>query len=115
MPQFDKITFFNQIFWLLLTFSVFYFLVLKNLLPALASGLKTRKKLVTFLYSTASTGVESSSCKSYSKNLLKVLKTHKSLFFYLGQKQASLSDDSKTIILGSSFFTLKFLCGFWGL
>jgi F0F1-type ATP synthase membrane subunit b/b' len=86
MPQFDKITFFNQIFWLLLTFSGFYFLVLKNLLPALASGLKTRKKLVTLLFSTASTGVESSSWKLYSKNLHKFLKSYKSLFSSTSQK-----------------------------
>ncbi len=105
MPQFDKITFFNQIFWLLLTFSGFYFLILKNLLPALASGLKTRKKLVTLLFSTASTCVESSSWKLYSKNLHKFLKTHKSLFSSVSQKQSSLSDASKNKILGSSFFS----------
>jgi len=44
MPQFDKITFFNQIFWLLLIFSSFYFVLLKNFLPKISSVLKARNK-----------------------------------------------------------------------
>lgn len=44
MPQFDKITFFNQIFWLLLMFSVFYILLLRNYLPKIALILKVRRK-----------------------------------------------------------------------
>ena len=44
MPQFDKITFFNQIFWLILIFSSFYFILLKNYLPKIGSVLKARNK-----------------------------------------------------------------------
>ena len=44
MPQFDKITFFNQIFWLILIFSSFYFILLKNFLPKIGSVLKARNK-----------------------------------------------------------------------
>jgi hypothetical protein len=44
MPQFDQITFFNQIFWLILSFLSFYFIILKNYLPKLSASLKTRKK-----------------------------------------------------------------------
>jgi F-type H+-transporting ATPase subunit b len=44
MPQFDKITFFNQIFWLILIFSGFYFILLKNFLPKIGSVLKARNK-----------------------------------------------------------------------
>ena len=47
MPQFDKITFFNQIFWLILLFCFFYFVLLKKFLPKIATGLKLRaKKLI---------------------------------------------------------------------
>jgi len=47
MPQFDKITFFNQIFWLILLFCFFYFLLLKKFLPIIATVLKLRaKKLI---------------------------------------------------------------------
>lgn len=44
MPQFDTITFFNQIFWLLFLFSGFYFLLLKIYLPRISSSLKIRTK-----------------------------------------------------------------------
>ncbi|MEL6163171.1 MAG: hypothetical protein AAFR37_05210 [Cyanobacteria bacterium J06628_3] len=44
MPQFDKFTFFNQIFWLVLIFSGFYFILLKNYLPKIGSVLKARNK-----------------------------------------------------------------------
>lgn len=44
MPQFDKITFFNQIFWLILLFLVFYMFLLKNYLPIISSTLKVRNK-----------------------------------------------------------------------
>jgi hypothetical protein len=47
MPQFDKITFFNQIFWLILIFSGFYFILLKNFLPKIGSVLKARNKKIT--------------------------------------------------------------------
>ena len=44
MPQFDKITFLNQIIWLFIFFSSVYFLVLKIFLPRLAFILKIREK-----------------------------------------------------------------------
>jgi hypothetical protein len=44
MPQFDKITFFNQIFWLFIFFSGFYLIALKIFLPKLSSVLKARTK-----------------------------------------------------------------------
>ena len=44
MPQFDKITFFTQIFWLTIIFFGFYFIMLQIFLPKIAAVLKTRKK-----------------------------------------------------------------------
>jgi hypothetical protein len=44
MPQFDSITFFNDLFWLLFLFFIFYFLLLKNILPSVSSILKARTK-----------------------------------------------------------------------
>ena len=54
MPQFDKITFFNQVFWLILFFSSFYFICLKTLLPTLSSVLKVRNKKLQKATTTAS-------------------------------------------------------------
>lgn len=105
MPQFDKITFFNQIFWLTLSFLSFYFIILKGLLPVLAASLKTRKKLVNYVFS-ASTSSEVSSKKSYFKNLQKFLKVYKSLFSTVAQKKLSLSEASKAKVFKQTFFTL---------
>lgn len=59
MPQFDKITFFNQIFWLILLFSTFYFIILKNFLPKISSVLKARtKKLIKGNSLTENSGLE---------------------------------------------------------
>jgi len=44
MPQFDISSFFNQVFWLGLFFSIFYFLVVGFLLPDIVSGVKARSK-----------------------------------------------------------------------
>lgn len=104
MPQFDKITFFNQIFWFLLAFFAFYFFILKSLLPVLAASLKTRKKIVHSILSAGSSFSDQSSKKSYVKNLQKFLKTHKVLFTSLSQKKVSLSEKSKAKILGQSLF-----------
>jgi len=46
MPQFDNVTFFNQIFWFSILLFAFYFFVLKNVLPKLGMILKARKKKV---------------------------------------------------------------------
>ena len=44
MPQFDVSSFFNQIIWLTIFFSSFYFILLGYLLPDISSGLKARYK-----------------------------------------------------------------------
>lgn len=44
MPQFDVSSFFNQIIWLTIFFSSFYFIVLGYLLPGIVSCLKARFK-----------------------------------------------------------------------
>jgi len=54
MPQFDKITFFTQIFWLILLFFGSYFLILKAFLPKVASVLKSRTKKLFLTSSRAS-------------------------------------------------------------
>lgn len=104
VPQFDKITFFNQIFWFLLVFFAFYFLILKSLLPVLAASLKTRKKIVHSILFASNSLLDNSSKKSYVKNLQKVLKTHKTLFGNLSQKKLSLSGQTKAKVLEKSLF-----------
>jgi len=42
MPQFDKLSFFTQVFWLILIFFSFYILLLKVFIPNLSLIVKTR-------------------------------------------------------------------------
>lgn len=58
MPQFDKITFFNQLFWLLFFFSGFYLLLLHYFLPKLSSVLKARQKMLIFFLKGVSTMID---------------------------------------------------------
>src|SRR6056297_2631488 len=105
MPQFDKITFFNQIFWFLSAFLSFYFIILKGLLPVLAASLKSRKKIVNFI-SVAGGGLtdEALSKRAYFKNVQNFLKTYKVLFSALATKKSFLSASSKTKIITQSIF-----------
>mmetsp|Transcript_783 Transcript_783/g.2073 ORF Transcript_783/g.2073 Transcript_783/m.2073 type:complete len:128 (-) Transcript_783:570-953(-) len=45
MPQLDNFSFFSQVFWVLLFFSTFYFLNIRQILPAISSALKVRSRL----------------------------------------------------------------------
>jgi len=49
MPQFDIISFFNQIFWFSLFISLFFFLILKYILPSISQSLKFRTKYFLFM------------------------------------------------------------------
>ncbi|CAN0480197.1 unnamed protein product [Phaeothamnion confervicola] len=44
MPQFDTMTFFNQVFWLISIVFAFYIFVVRYMLPVLAFSLKSRSK-----------------------------------------------------------------------
>lgn len=44
MPQFDTMTFFNQVFWLIFIVFSFYVVIVRYMLPILAFSLKSRSK-----------------------------------------------------------------------
>nr|WBP70283.1 ATPase subunit 8 [Scytosiphon lomentaria]BAI67906.1 ATP synthase F0 subunit 8 [Scytosiphon lomentaria] len=44
MPQFDTMSFFNQVFWLISIIFFFYVIVVRYVLPVLAFSLKSRYK-----------------------------------------------------------------------
>lgn len=46
MPQLDHFSFFSQVFWVLFFFTTFYFLNLRQTLPAVASILKVRRRVL---------------------------------------------------------------------
>jgi len=47
MPQLDTHMYFSQVFWLLVIFTIFYILVLNNILPNISRVLKLRKKQIS--------------------------------------------------------------------
>ena len=51
MPQFDFYSFSGQTFWLLLTFSAFYFFILYFYLSNFSELLKMRSKIINFYLS----------------------------------------------------------------
>lgn len=46
MPQLDHFSFFSQVFWVLFFFTTFYFLNLRQILPAIAAILKVRRRVL---------------------------------------------------------------------
>lgn len=50
MPQLDKVTYLSQFFWLIVFFFSFYLILLKTMLPKVATILKIRKKKIDSIY-----------------------------------------------------------------
>ena len=46
MPQLDIYMYFSQVFWLLILFTIFYILILNNILPNISRVLKLRRKQI---------------------------------------------------------------------
>jgi len=81
MPQFDTVTFFNQIIWFLILFFSFYFILLKNYLPKIATVLKARKKIALM----RSLALEESSKNGLTHSEQKLIPVLVSLQFHLDQ------------------------------
>lgn len=81
MPQFDTVTFFNQIIWFLILFFSFYFILLKNYLPKIATVLKARKKIALM----RSLALEESSKDGLTHSEQKLIPVLVSLQFHLDQ------------------------------
>jgi len=63
MPQLDKLTYSTQIFWLLVSFTSFYFIILKHILPNILLNIKTRENMINSMLTgntSASTEVKDS-------------------------------------------------------
>jgi hypothetical protein len=70
MPQLDKLTYSTQIFWLLIFFTSFYFIILKNILPSILLNVKTRETIIdNLLASNSSSTVE---IETVNQNFVKI-------------------------------------------
>jgi hypothetical protein len=80
MPQFDTVTFFNQLFYFTFVFFCFYFFVIGTVIPKITLILKTRSKK---LFKDASSSV---TFKSESKSIIGSFDKHfsNSAFIFVG-------------------------------
>jgi hypothetical protein len=78
---FDKLTFFNQVFWVVFIFFGFYFILLRFFLPQLSSVLKVRqKKLRTSVLSVEGYNFSSSPQVMALNSLQSILREKKAYF-----------------------------------
>jgi hypothetical protein len=108
VPQFDKITFFTQIFWLFFFFLGFYLIFLKTFLPKLASVLKVRvKKLQKGVEGVSIFAEEqeaaTSSFNQALENIFSTVKNSVSLF----KEKMSIWSDSGVQALNTKNLTLS--------
>jgi F0F1-type ATP synthase membrane subunit b/b' len=87
MPQMDKVAFFSQLFWLMITFYGFYMITIKTHLPNLARILKVRKKKVEFALKQGSSFQEErdSTVASYENVFVKTANESRGLLTQLTQ------------------------------
>lgn len=101
MPQFDKITFLTQIFWLIFIFLVLYLDLLKNFLSEISAVLKIRKKKIV----SDTSLVENLNEKSSS------VQTTRKLFFFNfveNMKNSILNiNETSSVWLNNSLFSMN--------
>ena len=100
MPQMDKVAFFSQLFWLMITFYGFYMITVKTHLPNLARILKVRKKKVEFALKQGSSFQEerASTVASYENVFVNSATESRNLLTQLSQSGSTwLENSSKDI------------------
>lgn len=87
MPQLDSLTYLTQIFWTLLTFSVFYAVCLRHILPGVSRILKVRKKKLEYNKNAMDSFVdeERSTASSYEQMLADSLNASRGLLLKTAQ------------------------------
>ena len=96
MPQMDKVAFFSQLFWLMVTFYGFYMITVKTHLPNLARILKVRKKKVEFALKQGSSFQEerASTVASYENVFVNSATDSRTLLTQLSQSGSTWLESS---------------------
>lgn len=104
MPQLDKVSWFAQIFWLLVCLFVLHFLFVRFFLPSLVSSLKLRSKIIQRLAENKkSADVENNIKKQYTLLLSAFAAQRMSFLGYLRKKTVIFSFRQYLYILNSGF------------
>ena len=105
MPQLDTLTYFTQVFWVFVTFTVFYAVCLRHILPGISRILKVRKKKLEYNKNAMDSFVdeERSTATSYEQMLAESLNASRSLLL----KTAELGTVWKNIAVQVNETSLK--------
>ena len=109
MPQMDKVAFFSQLFWLMITFYGFYMITVKTHLPNLARILKVRKKKVEFALKQGSSFQEerASTVASYENVFVNSATESRNLLTQLSQSGSTWLENSSKDINNSALTQLN--------
>jgi F-type H+-transporting ATPase subunit b len=112
MPQLDTFMYLSQVFWLLVLFTIFYILVLNNILPNISRVLKLRRKKISsegsFILSEEHNAVMTNTSNVLEESLinstLSLSKTRTSTFSWL---EISLKEANEKTLLDLNKTYLK--------
>jgi len=112
MPQLDTFMYLSQVFWLLVLFTIFYILVLNNILPNISRVLKLRRKKISsegsFILSEEHNSVMTNTSNVLEESLinstLSLSKTRTSTFSWL---EISLKEANEKTLLDLNKTYLK--------
>ena len=109
MPQMDKVAFFSELFWLMVTFYGFYMITVKTHLPNLARILKVRKKKVEFALKQGSSFQEerASTVASYENVFVNSATESRNLLTQLSQSGSTWLENSSKDINNSALTQLN--------
>jgi F0F1-type ATP synthase membrane subunit b/b' len=109
MPQMDKVAFFSQLFWLMITFYGFYIITVNTHLPNLARILKVRKKKVEFALKQGSSFQEerASTVASYENVFVNSATESRNLLTQLSQSGSTWLENSSKDINNSALTQLN--------
>lgn len=115
MPQSDSLTFFTQIFWLILVFLSFYTIILKVVLPMVGTTLKTRRRFFLALENRveSSSNEEKAILLAYETLLINSMGDSKQLISQIFQhnvhwlaKQISITNKASLFCVNTMFLSI---------
>nr|YP_007890466.1 ATP synthase F0 subunit 8 [Andalucia godoyi]AGH23960.1 ATP synthase F0 subunit 8 [Andalucia godoyi] len=94
MPQLDHVTYFTQFFWLTVFFLSFYVILVKSLLPRVATILKLRKKLMDTQVNESQNEEVSKEVSAYDRIVMNSLQQSKALLTGTSESTQNWSNET---------------------
>lgn len=98
MPQLDHVSYFSQFFWLSIFFLAFYVILVRNLLPRVATILKVRKKLMNTSNQDSTVVAKELETSSYDRVLMGGMQETKTLLAHTAKaSQEWVASTTRTV------------------